>query len=97
MSEWVMILLEAEEAWANSATIQSLSARDLGVKDYCRTRDIYKARYILTKYGHDYFLRFVERCPHIEESLPCGQGEQNCNMFCKFYKGGCIYATEQLD
>lgn len=67
MDKWTMILLEAEDMWAVSAEEQSLSARGIAVEDYMRERDMYKARRIYNLYGEDYFLRFVERCPHIAD------------------------------
>lgn len=94
MSKWIMIISDAEDKWMNSAESRSVSARCLDAKIYKRERDIFKARYIYETYEYDYFLRFVERCPHIQdlikEYLPCNQGEQNCNIFCNFYKGGCM-------
>lgn len=94
MDKWTMIILEAEDMWEVSAEARSLAARDLDKEDYRRMRDSFKARRIYDLYGYDYFLRFVEKCPHIadliKEYLPCDRlpGAQ-CTMFCTFYKGGC--------
>lgn len=57
-------------------------------------RDTFKADRILALYGYDYFLKFVERCPHIQEMLnkykPCDQNGGQCTMFCaRFKEGGC--------
>lgn len=60
-----MMLLEMEDMWAVSAEERSLSARGIATEDYTRERDSYKARRIYDLYGEEYFLRFVERCPHI--------------------------------
>lgn len=94
-----MILLEAEDMWEVSAEARSLAARGLDADDYRRIRDGFKARRIYDLYGYDYFLRFVDKCPHIsdliKEYLPCDRlpGAQ-CTMFCNFYEGGCKNATE---
>lgn len=61
-------------------------------------RDTFKADRIFALYGYDYFLRFVERCPHIQEMMkkykPCDQNNGQCTMFCALYKeGGCTNAT----
>ena len=57
-------------------------------------RDTFKADRILALYGYDYFLRFVKRCPHIQEMIkkykPCDQNNGQCTLFCAYYKeGGC--------
>ena len=49
-------------------------------------------------YVWHYFMRFVERCPHIQEYAkkykPCDQNNGQCMMFCAQYKGGCTNATK---
>ena len=67
MDKWTMMLLEMEDMWAVSAEERSLSARGIAAEDYKRERDMYKARRIYDLYGEEYFLRFVERCPHIAD------------------------------
>ena len=76
MNEWVRILQDAEDKWIAVATSRSLAAREV---NYCYERDVYKANYILSTYGYDDYLKFVERCPHI-------------GQICK--KEECLYATE---
>ena len=98
MNQWVQILLDAEDKWATFATAHSLAAREIGTLSYSCERDKYKAQYIFENYGYEYFLKFAERCPHIQDLLkeivPCYQDGQ-CMVFCKFYEnGGCINATE---
>lgn len=61
---------------------------------YRQERDKYKADYIYALYGYDYFMRFVERCPHIQEYIkkykPCDQDNSQCTLFCIYFKeGGC--------
>lgn len=68
-------MLEMEDLWAESAEVRSLSAREINAKEYSKMRDTFKANHILALYGYDYFIKFVERCPHIQEMLtkykPC--------------------------
>ena len=98
MDKWVSILLDAEDKWATFAIAHSLAAREIGALSYSCERDRYKAQYIFENYGYEYFLKFTERCPHIQDLLkeivPCYQDGQ-CMVFCKFYeKGDCLNATE---
>lgn len=69
MDKWTMIILEAEDMWEVSAEARSLAARELTTEDYRRIRDSFKARRIYDLYGYDYFLRFVEKCPHIADLI----------------------------
>lgn len=99
MDKWTRMLLEMEDMW--EASIES--RMDYGdAAAYSKERDLYKACRILILYGEEYFLKFVEKCPHIQDDIrdiipkSCEgpQGPQ-CNLFCYFYgNGGCTYATE---
>ena len=65
---------------------------------YRQERDKFKADRIYALYGYDYFMRFVKRCPHIQEYAkkykPCDQNDGQCTMFCVHYKeGGCTDAA----
>lgn len=96
MDKWISILLTVEEMWENSCERAIAYAYPM-TDQYCRDRDMFKARHIYELYGYEYFLQFVNRCPHIHdilgEYLPC-RNDGQCVIFCKFYEGGCTYATE---
>jgi hypothetical protein len=95
VDDWTLILLDAEEAWSASRCI---GIQYMDVQEYRYIRDVYKAHWIYEHYGYDYFLKFVERCPHVQDIIkdysPCIKDEHNCSMFCIFYKGGCTNAAE---
>lgn len=99
--KWIMILQEVEEMWNCSATANALRSQDASIEEYCRERDAYKARRIYDMYGYDWFRRFVERCPHIQDLLdkhvPCEDEHYQCTMFChryNFEKGCMLNANE---
>lgn len=98
MDKWTMIILEAEDMWACSAEARYYATIDLADGEYKVARDSFKARRIYDLYGYDYFLRFIDRCPHVkflaQEYLPCDRlpGAQ-CTLFCANYKGGCTNAN----
>lgn len=99
MDNWIMIILEAEDRWACSSEARYYASRDLADGEYKIARDSFKARHIYNLYGYEYFLKFVERCPHInfllQEYPPCEHTQDaQCSMFCINYTGGCKYATE---
>lgn len=94
MDEWTMILLEVEGMWEADSYAGYLKQIECDSLYYRQERDKYKADRIYALYGYDYFLRFVERCPHIQEYAkkykPCDQNSGQCTMFCAYYKkGGC--------
>ena len=93
-----MILLEAEGMWEADSYAGYLGQIGCDPLYYRQERDKYKADHIYELYGYDYFIRFVERCPHIQEYAkkykPCDQNSGQCTMFCAYYKeGGCTDAT----
>lgn len=98
MDNWILILLEAESMWEADSYAQYLSQIGCDPQKYCIERDTFKADRIYALYGYDYFMRFVERCPHIQEYAkkykPCDQNNEQCTMFCAQYEGGCTNATK---
>ena len=98
MDNWTLILLEAESMWEADSYAQYLGQIGCDPQKYRQERDMFKADRIYALYGYDYFMRFVERCPHIQEYAkkykPCDQNNGQCTMFCAQYKeGGCTDAT----
>ena len=98
MDDWTLILLEVEGMWEADSHATLLRYIGCDPKYYCQERDKFKADRIYALYGYDYFMRFVERCPHIQEYAkkykPCDQNGGQCTMFCANYKeGGCTDAT----
>lgn len=94
MDEWTMILLEVEGMWEADSYAGYLRQIECDSLYYRQERDKYKADRIFALYGYDYFLRFVERCPHIQEMIkkykPCDQNNGQCTLFCAYCKkGGC--------
>ena len=93
-----MILLEVEGMWEADSYAGYLGQIGCDPQYYRQERDKYKADRIYALYGYDYFMRFVERCPHIQEYAkkykPCDQSDGQCTMFCALYKGGCTNATK---
>lgn len=93
-----MILLEVEGMREADSYAGYLARIGCDTQYYRQERDKYKADRIYALYGYDYFMRFVERCPHIQEYAkkykPCDQNNGQCIMFCAQYKGGCTNATE---
>ena len=93
-----MILLEVEGMWEADSYAGYLARIGCDTQYYRQERDKYKADRIYALYGYDYFMRFVERCPHIQEyakkNKPCDQNNGQCTMFCAQYKGGCTNATK---
>lgn len=94
MDKWTLILLEVEGMWEADSYAAYLGQIGCDPQKYRVERDTFKADRILALYGYDYFLRFVERCPHIQEMIekykPCDQNGGQCTMFCAYYKeGGC--------
>ena len=93
-----MILLEVEGMWEADSYAGYLARIGCDPLYYRQERDKYKADRIYALYGYDYFMRFVERCPHIQEYSkkykPCDQNNGQCIMFCAKYKGGCTNATK---
>ena len=61
-----MIILEAEEMWAESAQACSLRYTDCDSEYYQQVRDEFKALRIYDLYGYEYFIKFVTACPHLE-------------------------------
>ena len=98
MDNWTLILLEVESMWEADSYAQYLSQISCDPQKYRIERDTFKADRIYALYGYDYFMRFVERCPHIQEYAkkykPCDQNNGQCMMFCAQYKGGCTNATK---
>lgn len=98
MDDWILILLEMESMWEADSYAQYLGQIDCDPQKYRIERDIFKADRIHALYGYDYFMRFVERCPHIQEYAKkyksCDQNDGQCSMFCAQYKGGCTNATK---
>lgn len=93
-----MILLEAEGMWEANSYAQYLGQIGCDPQKYRIERDTFKADRIYALYGYDYFLRFIERCPHIQEMakkyLPCERSaDRQCTMLCIYYEGGCKNAT----
>ena len=86
MDKWTLILLEAEDMWEQDSYAHYLSRIDCSTQKYRIERDTFKADRIFALYGYDYFLRFVERCPHIQEMMkkykPCDQNNGQCTLFC---------------
>ena len=86
--------------WEQDSYASYLSQIDCDPEKYRMERDIFKADRILALYGYDYFLKFIERCPHIQEMakkyLPCKHSQDaQCTIFCTLYKeGGCTNATK---
>ena len=102
MDKWLEILMEAESMWEMDSYAQYLTKVGCDPQKYRIERDTFKADRIYSLYGYEYFLRFVERCPHIHESvkkyLPCGRTKDaQCTMYCNFFEGGCKYAADELD
>ena len=98
MDNWTLILLEAESMWEADSYAQYLGQIGCDPQKYRIERDTFKADRIYALYGYDYFLRFIERCPHIQEMakkyLPCKHSpDAQCTMFCIYYEGGCKNAT----
>ena len=95
MNKWTAIISEAEENWKELVISENILCFDKNT--YKLVRDEYKAKFILKEYGLEYFQKFVERCPHIQDSvrkmLICAEGEQ-CYLDCICYEGGCKYATK---
>lgn len=77
MDKWTLILLEVEGMWEQDSYAHYLGQIGCDPQKYRVERDTFKADRILALYGYDYFLRFVERCPHIQEMIkkykPCDQ------------------------
>lgn len=99
MDKWTLILLEVESMWETDSYAAYLGQNGCDLMKYRIERDTFKADRIYALYGYDYFLKFIERCPHIQEMvekyLPCEHSENaQCNMFCINYEGGCKNATE---
>lgn len=98
MDNWILILLEVESMWEANSYAQYLGQIGCDPQKYRIERDTFKADRIYALYGYDYFMRFVERCPHIQEYAkkykPCDQNNGQCMMFCAQYEGGCTNATE---
>lgn len=98
MDNWTLILLEVEGMWEADSYAQYLGQIGCDPQKYRIERDTFKADRIYALYGYDYFLRFIERCPHIQEMakkyLPCKQNKDGqCTIFCINYEGGCKNAT----
>ena len=98
VDKWTMILLEVEGMWEADSYAGYLGQIGCDPLYYRQERDKYKADRIYALYGYDYFLRFVERCPHIQEYAkkykPCDQNGGQCTMFCAQYtEGGCKNAA----
>ena len=98
MDKWTLILLEVEGMWEADSYAQYLGQTGCDPQRYRIERDTFKADRIYALYGYDYFLKFVERCPHIRDMVkkyvPCKEDGQ-CTMFCLNYnEGGCTNATE---
>mgnify|MGYP003478516735 FL=1 len=87
-----MILLEVEGMWEADSYAGYLARIGCDPQYYRQERDKYKADRIYALYGYDYFMRFVERCPHIQEYAkkykPCDQNNGQCMMFCAQYEIG---------
>ena len=99
MDDWTLILLEVEGMWEADSYAQYLGQIGCDPEKYRIERDTFKADRIYALYGYDYFLRFIERCPHIQEMaqkyLPCERSQDaQCTMFCINYEGGCKNATK---
>ena len=98
MDNWILILLEVESMWEADSYAQYLSQIGCDPQKYRIERDTFKADRIYALYGYDYFMRFVERCPHIQEYAKkykqCDQNNEQCTMFCAQYEGGCTNATK---
>lgn len=99
MDNWILILLEVEGMWEADSYAGYLGQIGCDPQKYRQERDKFKADRIYALYGYDYFMRFVERCPHIQEYAkkykPCERSENaQCTMFCAQYEGGCTNATE---
>ena len=98
MDKWTTILLEVEGMWEADSYAGYLARIGCDPQYYRQERDMFKADRIYALYGYDYFLRFVERCPHIQEYAkkykPCDQNNEQCTMFCAQYEGGCTNATK---
>ena len=98
MDKWTTILLEVEGMWEADSYAGYLARIGCDPQYYRQERDKYKADRIYALYGYDYFMRFVERCPHIQEYAKkyklCDQNNGQCMMFCAQYEGGCTNATE---
>ena len=99
MDNWTLILLEVESMWEADSYAQYLGQIGCDPQKYRIERDTFKADRIYALYGYDYFLRFIERCPHIQEMakkyLPCKQNKDGqCTIFCINYEGGCKNATD---
>lgn len=98
MDDWILILLEVESMWEADSYAQYLGQIGCDPQKYRIERDTFKAERIYALYGYDYFMRFVERCPHIQEYAkkykPCDQNNGQCMMFCAQYEGGCTNATK---
>jgi hypothetical protein len=94
MTEWEIILLEAEDVWQNCANGRYVGAWGSDKERYRRDRDIFKARRIYDLYGYDYFLKFLNRCPHIKDcfdDLVLCKINGQCSTLCYKYdiKKGC--------
>ena len=99
MDKWTLILLEVESMWEADSYAHYLGQIGCDPQKYRIERDTFKADRIYALYGYDYFLRFIERCPHIQEMakkyLPCKQNKDGqCTIFCINYEGGCKNATD---
>lgn len=99
MDKWTRILLEVEGMWEADAYAQYLGQTGCDPQTYRIERDTYKAERIHDLYGYEYFLNFVQRCPHIKGIVkvqpPCKKNGGQCTLFCYYYgNGGCTYATE---
>ena len=99
MDKWTMILLEVEGMWEADSYAQCLGLGGCDPQTYRIERDTYKAERIYDLYGYDYFLKFVERCPHIKDIVkiqpPCQKNGGQCTFLCYYYgNGGCTNATE---
>ncbi len=91
MDKWTMIIMEMEDMWHNSVEYRVVPS-SYTAKEYRIERDIYKAQRIYDLYGYDYFMRFLQQCPHIIEFMdnyvPCkkqGPHQNQCTMFCHRY------------
>ena len=77
MDKRTSILLEVEDMWEADSYAAYLGQINCNSQMYRVVRDTFKAERIFALYGYDYFLRFVERCPHIQEIIkkykPCDQ------------------------
>lgn len=99
MDKWTLILLEVESMWESDSYAAYLGQIGCDPMKYRIERDTFKADRIYALYGYDYFLKFIERCPHIQEMvkkyLPCERGaDAQCTMFCAQYQeGGCTDAA----